>query len=275
MKFKLQKFILPILAIALLSGCKAYQDITYLQDAGVDAFLTDSVLAPVPDAVLKVGDLLVITVNATTPEAAQPFNLQLIPSQSLRNYDPTGTGLSVIGSSGSLQNYLVDTDGNIIFPIIGKIQVAGMTKNELTESLKSQIYPRYIKEEPIISIRYANFRVSVLGEVVRPSSYKIDNERISIFEAISMAGDLTIYGRRDNVLLIREQGAGRAKIRIDLRDRRLVDSPYFYLEQNDILYIQPNDPKSRASRLSTAEALSVSLVGTLISLTSLLVNILR
>jgi polysaccharide export outer membrane protein len=128
----------------------------------------------------------------------------------------------------------------------------------------------------MILIRYANFKVSLLGEVKSPNVYNIQNEKISIFEALALAGDLTIYGRRDNVLLIRENLDGnRENIRIDLGDARLIDSPYYYLQQNDVIYVQPNNPKSRSSALSSAETLTVSLVGTLISLTSLLVNILR
>ena len=141
---------------------------------------------------------------------------------------------------------------------------------------QSKIYPAYLKDEPIITIRYANYKVSVLGEVNRPGIFAIDNERISILEAIAQAGDLTIYGQRENVLLIRENEKGeRVSYRIDLRNPKLVTSDYYYLQQNDVLYIQPNNPKSRGSALGSAEALSISVVGTLISLTSLMINILK
>lgn len=233
----------------------------------------DSTASPIPDVTLKVGDLLTITVNSNTPEAAMPFNLPLIPNQSGFNSYNQGNAMS--GSGGSLQNYLVDTNGDIMFPIIGKIPAAGMTKSELSSYINQEISPRYIKENPIITIRYANFKVSVLGEVNRPGVCAIDNEKISIFEAIAMSGDLTIFGKRDNVLLIRENNGKRETIRLDLRDKRLISSPYYFLQQNDILYIQPNDPKSRSSALSTAETISISVVGTLISLTSLLVNLLK
>lgn len=275
MKFIETKFVLSILTVLLLTGCDAYKQITYLQNAGKAVSMPDSLAipAPVPDPTLKVGDLLIITVNTTTPEAAMPFNLPLVPTLGMNNYNPSTTTIS--SYSGGLQNYLVDMQGDIVLPIIGKMHVEGLTKNVLCETIKKKIYPRYIKEEPIISIRYANFNVSILGEVARPNNYIINNEKISIFEAIAMAGDLTIYGKRDNVLLIRQNENGRETIRLDLRDKRLVNSPYYFLQQNDVLYIQPNNPKSRASALSTAETLSVSLVGTLISLTSLLVVLLK
>ncbi|MDD3320453.1 MAG: polysaccharide biosynthesis/export family protein [Paludibacter sp.] len=269
----MKKIYFFFIVLLTITSCKTNKQIVYLQNSGNPISLNDSVASPIPDARLKVGDLLTITVNATTSEAAQPFNLPLIPQTGMESY--VQGNASANGSGGSLQNYLIDTNGNIMFPILGKIEVAGLSKNELSETIYSKIYPRYIKEEPIITIRYANFKVSVLGEVNSPGVLKIDNEMVSIFEAIAMAGDLSIYGKRDNVLLIRENDGKRVSVRIDLRDKRLIDSPYYYLQQNDILYIQPNNPKSRSSALSTAETISISVIGTLISLTSLLVNLLR
>lgn len=268
-------YFLAILVIA--SGCKTNSRIVYLQQAGKSIVYSDSVLAAIPDPTLKVGDLFTIVINTKTPEAAIPFNLPLIPTQgNFNNYSQSGSQVNTSGiGQGSLQNYLVDTHGDIMFPVLGKIHVEGMTKSQLSDYISSQIYPRYITEVPIITIRYANFKVSVLGEVARPGVYKIDNEVISILEAISLAGDLSIYGKRDNVLLIREQNGKRETVRLDLRDKRLVDSPYYYLQQNDILYVQPNTPRSRSSALSTAETLSVSVIGTLISLTSLIVTLGR
>lgn len=266
-------FSFVVVFLMLMTGCKTNKHIVYLQDSGSMVSYQDSTNAPIPDISLKVGDLLTITVNSNTPESALPFNLPLIPNQS--GFNSYNQGNVMTSSGGSLQNYLVDTQGDIMFPIIGKIQVIGMTKSELSDYINKQIYPRYITEVPIITIRYANFKVSVLGEVHKPGVCSIDNEKVSIFEAIALAGDLTIFGKRENVLLIRENDGKRETVRIDLRDKRLINSPYFYLQQNDILYIQPNDPKSRSSALSTAETISISIVGTLISLTSLLVNLLR
>ena len=250
-----------------------------MQDAGTSAILTDSAKNSIPDATLKVGDLLVITVNTTTPEASQPFNLPLIPGQGNPiNYDPSLTTISTTSSTGygSLQNYLVDTQGNINFPILGKIHVVGMTKNQLSDYIVNQIHPQYIKENPIVNIRYANFTISVIGEVNKPGNYTISNEKVSLLEAIALAGDLTIFGKRDNVLLVRERADGkRQTIRLDLRDKNIVNSPWFYLQQNDVLYVLPNNPKARSSAFSTAETLSISIVGTLISLSSLIVTLLK
>jgi len=269
------KKIIPIIAICILfASCNAIKDIAYLQDAGTPIEYKSDEKAIRPDATLKPGDLLTITVNSNTPEAAQPFNLPLIPGgEGMNSYGIAKTSIS--GGAG-IQNYLIDIDGNLNFPVLGQMQVAGMKKNDLIQLLKSKIYPRYISEEPIITVRFANYKISVLGEVNRPGAYDVNNEKLDLFEAISMVGDLTIYGRRDNVLLIREdQNGKKTTYRIDLRDKRLIDSPYFYLQQNDLLYVQPNNPRSRGAALGAAEALSISVVGTLISLTSLIINIVK
>ena len=273
----MKKIIYSFLVLLLITGCKTNQQVVYLQDAGKLITYKDSTVAPIPDATLKIGDLITITVNSAVSESALPFNLPLLPSQSANSYSQSNTPVTPggAGNNGTLQNYLVNIKGDIMFPIIGKIHVAGMTKSELSDYIEEQIYPRYIKDIPIITIRYANFKVSVLGEVGKPGICEINNEKVSIFEAIAMAGDLTIYGRRDNILLIRETNGKRESVRIDLRDKRLIDSPYFFLQQNDILYVQPNNPKSRSSAFGTAEAISLSVVGTLISLTSLIVTLLR
>jgi polysaccharide export outer membrane protein len=270
-----KKLLVPFVALILFSACKTNQKVVYLQNAGQQITYNDTAVAPIPDALLKVGDLLTITVNSATPEAAIPFNLPLIPTMGgLNSYSQRNASGGGVGS-GTLQNYLINNRGDINFPVIGKIHAVGMTKNELSDYIEKQIYPRYMKEEPIINIRFANFKVSVLGEVTKPGICNIDNEQVSILEAIAQAGDLTIYGRRDNILLIRENNGKRVTVRIDLRDKRLIESPYYYLQQNDILYVQPNNPKSRSSALGVAETLSISVVGTLISLTSLFVTLFK
>lgn len=270
--FKKTAFLLFV--IALLTGCNAYQKVVYLQQAGNQVIISDSAKIPVPEPIIKVGDVLMITVNTNTPEAAIPFNLPLIPAgESSRSY--SGGNGSYISYGLSMQNFLVDMEGNLVFPVVGKMQVAGMTKTALAQQIKESIFPRYITEEPIIMVRYVNFKVSVLGEVMRPGSFMVDNEKVSILEALAMAGDMTIYGRRESVLLVRENNGHRETVRIDIRDKNLINSPYFYLQQNDVIYVEPNDSRSRASAISSAESLSISVVGTLISIATLIINILK
>lgn len=270
----MKKTVLFFLLIVLLTGCNAYEKIAYLQHAGNQAQLTENDHNPVPDPIIKVGDVLIITVNTNTPEAAIPFNLPLIPAgESTKNYS-VGNG-SYISYGLSMQNYLVDMQGDIIFPVIGKIKVAGLKKKELSDKIKSEIFPRYITEEPIIMVRFGNFKISVLGEVAKAGSFPIDNEKVSVFEALAMAGDMTIYGKRESVLLIRENNGTRETVRLDLRDKNLVNSPYYYLQQNDVIYVEPNNSKARSSAISSAESLSISIVGTLISLSTLIINVIK
>lgn len=272
--FHVKKILLLCFTIFVFFSCNTSKNIIYLQDLGKTVNFDDSTLAKRPDVVIKPGDLLTITVNSNTPEAALPFNLPLLPGgEGMQNY---GMAKSAISSGAGLQNYLVDNTGNLDFPVLRRIKAAGITKTELVQFIKSRIYPHYMKEEPIITVRYANYKVSILGEVAKPGAYNVDDEKLDLLEAIAMAGDLTIYGQRANVLLIREDFEGnKTTYRIDLRDKRLVNSPFYFLQQNDVLYVQPNNPRSRGSALGAAEALTISVVGTLISLTSLIINIVK
>lgn len=263
-----------LLFIAILTGCNTHKKVMYFQEAGKQAVFPDSIQAKIPDPIIKLGDVLMITVNTNTPEAALPFNLPLIPSGDVTKAYSGGSG-SNLSSGLSLQNYLVDMEGNILFPVVGKIHVAGMTKKDLSEKIQQAIYPQYLTEKPIVLVRYTSFKVSVLGEVMRPGTFVIDNEKVSILEALALAGDMTIYGRRENILLIRENNGNRETIRIDIRDKNLINSPYFYLQQNDVIYVVPNKSKSRSSAINTAESLLISVVGTLISLTTLVINIVK
>lgn len=265
-----------MMVIVLLHfSCKTQQKVIYLQQAGIDGqeTIVDSVL--IPDLEIKTGDILIITVNSKSSEAAHPFNLPLVPTsgESLRSYVP-GSGANLT-SGFSLQNYLVDKKGYIEYPVFGKIKVAGMKKDELIAYLKSSIYPKYIKESPVVLVRIANFKVHMMGEVVRPGTYAVENEKVSILEALSMAGDMTIYGNRNNILVVREKGNHRKTFRLDLTNKNLVNSPDFFLEQGDVVYVSPNDVRTRGSAIGSAETISISIVGTLISLTTLLVSLIR
>jgi polysaccharide export outer membrane protein len=175
-----------------------------------------------------------------------------------------------------VQTYLVDNEGIINFPTIGKIKVAGLTRNELETKLQEKLAFAFNKELPIITIRIANYSVNIVGEVSRPGKYVTVNDRMTIFESLAMAGDMTIYGRRDNVKVLRENADGTKKIiSINLNDKNIIYSPAYYLEQNDVVYIEPNSAKSRSSNIGAEETLTISALSIVISLTSLLVNILK
>lgn len=271
----MKQIIFSLLILVALVGCKSHQEVLYLQEAGEQVTLTEGEVAKLPEAVIREGDLLVITVNTNTPEMAMPFNLPLVPGGRGTGSYNVGGANSLSSSGLGMQNYLVDTEGKLIFPVIGELQVAGLTKSQLVQLLKEKIYPQYLNEEPIILVRFGNFRVSVMGEVARPGTFNIENERVTVLEALSMAGDMTIYGNRAGILLVRETNGLREAVRLNIRDKNLIHSPYFYLQQNDVLYVEPNAPRQRASNISAAETLSISIVGTLISLTTLMINILK
>jgi polysaccharide export outer membrane protein len=159
--------------------------------------------------------------------------------------------------------------------VLGKINVLGQTKNELEVILKEKLNP-FLKECPVVNVRMVNYKISVLGEVNRPNSYTITNEKVNILEALALAGDLTIYGKRDNVKLMRESATGeREVVTIDLTDENLIYSPYFYLQQNDVLYVEPNKTRKRNSKYSALTGQILSGVSVVVSVVSLIVSLLR
>lgn len=210
---------------------------------------------------LKTDDLLSITVSSTDPDAVKPFNLPIATmfNNNMGSYSqgaPTPPG------------YLIDAEGNIEFPIIGKIKVAGMTRPAAIEIIREKL-KIYVKDATVI-IRILNYKVTVLGEVKNPGTFTIPNERISLPEAIGIAGDLNITGLRKNVLVIRDVDGKKTEYRVDLTSKELFSSPVFYLNQNDIVYVEPNRAKINSSVINPANAgiviSSVSLIITVIAL---------
>jgi polysaccharide export outer membrane protein len=254
--------------LLLLDSCSAYKKLPYLTN--VEGYDRSEQLAGVGvhDAKIMPNDILSITVNSTaSPAAAADFNLPLVSTNSNQAV-PTAT-MSVTGTTGSLQNYLVDRDGTIDFPTLGRLEVAGKTTKELQEYLISLIYPKYIsKEAPIVNVRFLNFKVSVLGEVARPGSYQSENGQMTILDALAAAGDMTIYGKRNNVLLIRTYDDGRVDAyRVNLQDKKLFsDKNIFYLQQNDKLYVETNKARGNSSQFGTMESMGLSALSVLISI---------
>ncbi len=254
--------------IVLLSGCNSYKKMGYLKDI---ESLTPEQLAKAStgfDAKIMPGDLMTIYVNTVNPSVAVPFNLPLMPIQ--------GDGLGGIYNTVGTQAYLIDNEGNIDFPVLGKLHLAGKTRQEVEVMIKTRVYPKYITEEPIVTTRFVSYRVSVLGEVNRPGVHTFPTDRVSIMEAIAMAGDLTIYGKRNNVLLMRENMDGTMQyIRLDLQDKNLALSPYFYLQQNDVIYVEPNKARGNSASIGATENLTISIVSILVSVVTLVVTIFK
>ncbi len=245
-------------------NCASTKKIAYLQNT--EDFKYDSLPENLYDARIKPKDLLTITVTTFDREGSLPFNL-VMPLAS--------TQTSSLTSQPVLQSYLVDNEGYINFPVLGKIEVMGKTKTQLEDTLKQNLKV-YLKEDPLVNVRFVNYKISVLGEVNRPNTFTVVNEKVNVLEALALAGDLTIFGKRENVKLIREHAdGGKEIVTLNLNDTELVRSPYFYLQQNDILYVEPNKAKARNSQVSTTTGLWISAASILLSTASLLFNILK
>jgi polysaccharide biosynthesis/export protein len=199
-----------------------------------DAVIKTGITATEP--IIQKNDLLSITISSASADASAMFNA---PNQT--SYT---SSIVVAENAVTISGYLVNSDGDIQFPVLGTIHVAGSTKKQVTAMMTQQLLDRKLLIDPIVSIRYLNFKISVLGEVARPGVINIPNEKVTILEALGLAGDLTIYGKRDNVLLIREKENGDKIIkRINLGSEEILSSPFYYLKSNDVIYVEPNKNK--------------------------------
>ena len=237
------------------------QDVSVVNEAIQQESLYDAKIMP--------KDLLTIVVSCTSPELAAPFNL-IVASPSNLSVSNTVTTTQPV-----LQAYLVDNEGKISFPVLGELKLGGLTKKEAEQMIVDKLKP-YIKETPIVTVRMVNYKISVIGEVTRPGTFTISNEKVNLLEALAMAGDMTVYGLRDNVRLIREDSNGKQQIiTLDLNKAETILSPYYWLQQNDIIYVTPNKAKARNSDIGNSTSLWFSATSILVSLASLMFNILK
>ena len=256
-----------VMTIVLLMGsCKSAKQVAYFQNLDSVSLAASKGLY---DAHIMPKDLLTITVVTSDPTTSKPFNLAI--------QNTLGTDGRLGSTTGSLLQYLVDNDGNIQFPIVGTLHVAGLTKNECQDLIKSKVKPYLAESEnPVVTVSMSSYRVTVAGEVTRPSVVPVSTEKMSVLEALAQAGDLTIYGRRDNVLLIRENADGQKEAhRLNLNDANIINSPYYYVQQNDYIYVEPNKTKAKNSDIGQSTTLWFSFVSILTSVASLVVNIVR
>lgn len=253
-----------IIGVVLLTACGSPKNIVYLQD--VDP-LKQQVIEQKYEAVVHKDDLLNIAINSKNPELAMPFNMPLVSYQ-------LGTAGAAYGQQRVL-GYLVDINGEIDFPILGKLKVEGLTRSQLIDLIKNRLVGEDLIKDPVITVQFMNFKISVMGEVARPGSFSISGDRITLLEALSMAGDLTIYGKRDRVAVIRENEGKRTILFHDLRSAELFQSPCYYLQQNDIVYVEPNNVKAGQSEINQNRSVGVwlSAVSVLTSLAVLIINL--
>lgn len=263
----LAKKLIWIMLPFLLIACQSYKKVPYLQDSEIIGQSGEQ--QEMYDAKIMPKDLLTIVVSCTSPELAMPFNL-VVASQANVNGTKQYTT-----SQPALQQYLVDNDGIIDFPVLGKLRLGGLTKNQAEQLIVDKLKP-YIKETPIVTVRMVNYKISVIGEVARPGTFTINNEKVNLLEALAMAGDMTVHGLRDNVKLIREDANGSQQIiTLDLNKAETILSPYYWLQQNDIVYVTPNKAKARNSDIGNSTSLWFSATSIVVSLASLLVTILK
>lgn len=273
------KILFGIAVLLLAASCSAPKKVPYFVDAETIGTETLSQLPVNSDPVISVGDLLNIEVTGTNLNALAPFNRgRYIDSDGkLNTYSRQQNLYNNTGLEVSTEYYLVNADGSIDFPIIGSIEVAGLTKKEVAEKIADVIYPKYVTEKPIVDIRLMNFRVTVAGAVKNPGVYQSKNERMTFLEAISMAGDLDIKGDRENILLYRINPDGKREVvKLDIHDKNFMMSPYFTLQQNDYIYVQPNSSmRASAWQMNPAVTATITVVGGMSSLASLVVGIIN
>jgi len=251
-----------LLALVVLTSCGSRQDIIYFQDEPLSEAIENQ--NSNFELRFKTDDLLVINVSADDPETVAPFNLNVV-----------STNTSVIDAQGTLkmQTYLIDSNGNIEFPTLGTLKLAGLTRNEANALLKDKLSIYFKKDAPpIVNIRLANFTVTILGEVKNPGTYTIQDEKISIPEALGLAGDLTIYGKRDNIKLIREDNGQKKFANIDLTSVNVLNSPNYYLTQNDVIYVEQNNARVRASTFNQNNGVIISAIATLATIAAILIR---
>lgn len=265
-KYKyLYRHALTLLSVVLLFSSCSVKKFAYFQGADKIDLNQQSAFY---DARIMPKDQLDIKVYTISPEASAPFNMANVSVSS------GGQGTSAT-SGGGTQNYLVSNDGTIDFPVLGRIKVVGLTKEECESMILEKIRPYMAaSEDPIVTVRQANFTITVLGEVGSPGTIQVSREKINIYEALAMAGDMTVYGHRDRVKLFRENADGTRELHmLDLSDANIMNSPYFYLQQNDMIYVQPSIVKKMQGNLVTS--LIIPLTTSLVSFSALLIALFK
>lgn len=267
-----------ITALLSLTACHAPKKVAYLVEA--DQIPAEQLRQPNSrvDPILAPGDLLNIKVYAANMASVAQFNKGM-------TVGPDGTISNITNSSNNLSNktesstdyYLVDSNGDIDFPILGPIHVTGKTKEDVSEEIRSKIYPKYVTTPPTVDIRLMNFKVTILGAVNHPGVVTSTNERLNILEALALAGDLDIRGERENIMLYRTNADGSHEVhRLDLNDRNLLLSPYFNLQQNDFIYVEPNrSAKQNAWQMHQGWSVAISIVGGISSVAGLVIGIVN
>ena len=266
---KLYRFLAVTAIVVLAAGCSptTYQQIDYLQDLNYETTLE---LKENKGILIQPQDQLSIVVSSRNPELSAALNKPMATYQA-------GSEITESAGSQRILGYVVDNYGNIEFPMLGNIHVAGLTRWDLQNMIKEQIISKGILLDPIVTVEFMNFRISVMGEVQSPGTYSVTGDKITLLGALSLAHDLTIYGRRDNVTVIREQNGKREIYKVDLRSSAMFDSPAYYLQQNDVVYVYPNAVRAGQSTINEnyfkSGSFWISLASVAVTVTNLILTL--
>lgn len=249
MKVNIAAFFTFLIALVLFTSCASREKLVYLQNNVESSENTNY------EPVLQPNDVLSIIVTSENPEVAAPYNLKNIAIQNATEVIPANEGI---------QAYIIDKNGVIQFPMLGDIKLGGLTKTEAIIALKDAL-KEHVKDA-IVNLRLLNFKVSVLGEVAKPGTFPITSERVTLLEALSLAGDLTVYGKRKNILIIREKDGVKTMQRIDITKSDFLNSPYYYLAQNDVVYVEPNKTRVNSSVVGPNLTVAISAISLLVTI---------
>ena len=242
-----------ILAGIIMTSCGNSKKIIYFKDVQDVPHTTNTI--PFEDMRIRPGDILSISVQTIDPKSTELF---------------AGTGPAAVGGTSNASGYVVDKEGYIEMPLVGKVKVEGQTLSGAREQIREAARVYY--KDPIVNVRIVNFQVTVMGEVNRPGTLTIINEKTSILDVIGLAGDLTVYGRRENILLVREENGKKIFARLDLNSSKIFESPYYYVRTGDYIYVEPNTVKARTATIDYSRDRFLSYAATLVSMTVLIVT---
>lgn len=254
--YKRNRFILCLLALGalLFSSCGTPQNVVYMSNLDSVKY-TQIQRAQFKQPLIQTDDILNITIQTQDITETSALNqTSLSPGGAQAAPVAAGAGGA---ATAAISGFLVNQNGNVEIPILGVVKVAGLTTDEARELVKSKASKFY--KDPTVQVRFSNYKITMLGEVNKPSTYTMPNEKVTIFDAISLAGDLTIYGKRNNIMLMRDNGDKKDIVRLDLNSSTILSSPYYYLQQNDVIYVEPSKAKAAANNAPRIQLISIAL----------------
>ena len=254
--------------LLLFDSCTSYKHFSYFEDLPDTSKPVLATTVPFKEPVIANGDLLSITIQTIDNDVSALLNSSYSVNGGSTNAPVLGTSTSGNGAQAVPNGYLVDKNGAVTLPFVGAVQISGMTTAEAKDAVSREVNKYF--NNAVVNVRYANFRITVLGEVLHPATYIVPNEKINLFDGLAMAGDITVYGRRDNVVLVRDTVGQKKIIRFNMNNTDIVSSPWFYLQPNDVIYVTPTKAKMAAT--DAYRNRSITILAALIGLATLVVS---